>query len=577
MLAKVIKNSALPGNRRQSFHVRITYTCAKAAKVALCNVAGESCDAPAQMEYAALLNERVTTPVCHIQLSWSETETHSDQEMIAAARIVLKNLGAQEYQAAIAVHRDRPSPHVHLIVNRVHPMTGIALSLSHSHARLELACRRVEHRMGWPPDRGRFDVEISDGKVYLCPKPAEHWARKKEQRALGLRSDGRAVRGHHLHNAMGYLRDDLSAKVIAQARNILDTAHTWDTVHAGLRKIGLAYQRYRSGARILEIDTGRIMPASQLSSRHSWPKMFKRLGELVASPVSSLITKHRKESQKQARIAELRRSQDAECKLIRTSLNGDRSPICQALRSTLHDKHKAERTHLRKELAKTGIEREDIPHDGYAIRYRDAGRHRQSALELVDDHTARRQKWMLSPLGGSEYDLPSIIPITASSPDTVRSDGDGGLLFAKRNIRGDLLGYQHLLMPTVSPDISTECLHAGICGIGLPSAKSCILVAAPSHAIRHLLDSKGPAPFVIILGNKLDETAIEHIAQITATYDKICVDGPQNFVGVFRQTLQDQLSEKHIAIFDPLDASPDDQPHEVESNDQMPDDDLLMP
>lgn len=41
------------------------------------------------------------------------------------------------------------------------------MSLSNDYARLERACRRVEHRMGWPADRGRFDIEIVNNAVEL--------------------------------------------------------------------------------------------------------------------------------------------------------------------------------------------------------------------------------------------------------------------------------------------------------------------------------------------------------------------------------------------------------------------------
>lgn len=64
MLAKVIPNKPFPGNRRQSFHIRVTYACNKAASVALYNLAGEYCDALEKMGYTALSNERVHTPVC---------------------------------------------------------------------------------------------------------------------------------------------------------------------------------------------------------------------------------------------------------------------------------------------------------------------------------------------------------------------------------------------------------------------------------------------------------------------------------------------------------------------------------
>jgi hypothetical protein len=80
--------------------------------IRLLNLCGDWADAAEAMDFTAALNPRLGTPVCHIVLSWSDTEIHSDAEMMTAAEAVLEDLGAHGYQAVIALHREpRASDH----------------------------------------------------------------------------------------------------------------------------------------------------------------------------------------------------------------------------------------------------------------------------------------------------------------------------------------------------------------------------------------------------------------------------------------------------------------------------------
>lgn len=63
-------------------------------------------------------------PVLHLSLSWHPKETPTREDMLAAGRSALEWLGLEEHQAVIAAHTDEPQPHIHLIINTVHPTTG---------------------------------------------------------------------------------------------------------------------------------------------------------------------------------------------------------------------------------------------------------------------------------------------------------------------------------------------------------------------------------------------------------------------------------------------------------------------
>ena len=69
MLAKVIRNRPLEGNRRQSLPRWVGYMCGKASTVILADLAGCRPSAVEQRKYTARLNERIRTPVYHRVLS----------------------------------------------------------------------------------------------------------------------------------------------------------------------------------------------------------------------------------------------------------------------------------------------------------------------------------------------------------------------------------------------------------------------------------------------------------------------------------------------------------------------------
>ncbi|MBB5353694.1 hypothetical protein HNR46_003955 [Haloferula luteola] len=92
--------------------------------------------------------KRVTHPCFSYSLSWHPDERPSREEMVSAAEDSLKRLGLEEHQAMIVCHTDEPHAHVHLVVNRHHPLTGMAATLSHSKRKLSRFASKYERRQG---------------------------------------------------------------------------------------------------------------------------------------------------------------------------------------------------------------------------------------------------------------------------------------------------------------------------------------------------------------------------------------------------------------------------------------------
>ena len=91
---------------------------------------------------------KLEKPVFTYSLSWHPEQSPTKREMLQAADDSLKALGLEEHQVIISCHRDEPHSHVHLIVNRTHPLTGIAAKLSRSKRKLSDFARVFQRKEG---------------------------------------------------------------------------------------------------------------------------------------------------------------------------------------------------------------------------------------------------------------------------------------------------------------------------------------------------------------------------------------------------------------------------------------------
>ncbi len=76
------------------------------------------------MRATAAQSHLVQKPVYQIVLSFAPDDPVDRALMERVADRVLQRVGLGEHQAILVAHCDRPHPHVHVIVNRVHPETG---------------------------------------------------------------------------------------------------------------------------------------------------------------------------------------------------------------------------------------------------------------------------------------------------------------------------------------------------------------------------------------------------------------------------------------------------------------------
>lgn len=87
-------------------------------------------------------------PVMHLSLSWAIGENPTQQHMLETARSALNAIGLGEHQALIAAHNDKQHLHVHMVVNTIHPVTGMTAALKYTKERLSRWAEAYEKEHG---------------------------------------------------------------------------------------------------------------------------------------------------------------------------------------------------------------------------------------------------------------------------------------------------------------------------------------------------------------------------------------------------------------------------------------------
>ncbi len=127
-------------------------------------------------------------PVFHYSLAWHPEQELTREAMINAGQSSLKALGLEGYQAVMVAHNDEPHPHLHIIVNRVHPDTGKMAKLDYSKMRLS---------------RWAEEYEKNHGKIY-CPQRVENNEQRRQGQYVKYRDPVIATAWRHADNGRAF-------------------------------------------------------------------------------------------------------------------------------------------------------------------------------------------------------------------------------------------------------------------------------------------------------------------------------------------------------------------------------------
>lgn len=223
-------------------------------------------------------------PVYHVAINWQEGERPTTRQAERACQHVMQALGYRDHQAAWAIHRDTDNDHVHLVINRVHPETLLAMSppFKRDYLILDRCMRELEIEFGHERANGPFITLDSDAG----PKIVRMSRAERRERGL-LNEDGkpRLTRGaaaaeHRLGDVS--FQSWVAASPARDLRQALGTpTSTWADVHIALARHGVTIQAKGSGLVVTtRLPDGRVLAAkaSQLGRWASKAELETRLG-----------------------------------------------------------------------------------------------------------------------------------------------------------------------------------------------------------------------------------------------------------------------------------------------------------
>lgn len=187
-------------------------------------------------------------PVYHFAISFDPGDPVNREMMMQVADRTLAALRLDDHQVVIVAHRDRPHPHMHVVVNRVHPETCKVWSTWYDYPRIERSLREQELELG---------LRVTPGHLAKVPGSPE------------LRPKPRLQRGD-----AEFLRD-----VTERAGPILKRADTWAELERDLAEEGLAIRVNHGGMCVT--DGKSQVKASAVGREYSRKNLEKRFGALT--------------------------------------------------------------------------------------------------------------------------------------------------------------------------------------------------------------------------------------------------------------------------------------------------------
>lgn len=121
-----------------------------------------------------------TKPVLHYTLSWSVSDNPSPEHMRETALSSLKALKLDQHQALISAHGDKEHLHVHIVVNTVHPDTGMTAPLKYTKEQLSRWAEAYEREHGIQVGQRIKNNELRD-QIKLARRAAERLRDVAEQ------------------------------------------------------------------------------------------------------------------------------------------------------------------------------------------------------------------------------------------------------------------------------------------------------------------------------------------------------------------------------------------------------------
>ena len=192
----------------------------------------------------------------HLVVSFPAGEVPTKEQLEDIESEVCKSIGLGDHQRVSAAHTDTDNFHLHIAINKIHPVSHRAVEPYYDKYRLDEACSRLELKHGLKHDNR---IDRTNAKE------------KGQEREPGRAGDMEAHSG--IDSFKRWVKE---RKEPLQA--VLNNAKTWDELHQGLAKHGLELRPHGAGLVISSRDQKAFTKASDIGREFSKPNLEKKLG-----------------------------------------------------------------------------------------------------------------------------------------------------------------------------------------------------------------------------------------------------------------------------------------------------------
>ncbi len=262
-----------------------------------------------QGEMIGLANENTKSkdPVEHYVMSWQAGEQPNEKQIEEAVDILLEEMGLRSHQVIYGLHDDTKNIHLHLAVNRIHPVTGKATRINDGWD-IEAghkAIAKITNSQGWNQEKNDL-YEVFEDNI-ICRKV------KKESLKISQEASKIEIK-----------TGEISAERIAreQAWPIIQQARSWQDLHSSLAKKGIKFERKGSGA-IIVID-GIAVKASKAHRAASLGKLQKKIGPYEKEGEGAKYYGHKIEESHTFQFREISQNNMRKLSECRLAYNGKR-------------------------------------------------------------------------------------------------------------------------------------------------------------------------------------------------------------------------------------------------------------
>ena len=221
--------------------------------------------APRLMRAVAKQSRRCQKPVYHLVISWSREENPTDDLMRTVGATTIADLQLHEHQAILIAHNDTEHKHLHMVVNRVHPVTAKAWHASNDYARIEISLRKQAEAMGLAYVPGKFNDPEAFGHTQRRAKDGEYQSAVRHGKPLPMEK---------------FSAEEIKSRRL-QLAPMFGGAGSWDELTQHLRATGLSLQSKGQG--LVITDGLGFMKLSDLGKQVRLPALEHAYGEGFAA------------------------------------------------------------------------------------------------------------------------------------------------------------------------------------------------------------------------------------------------------------------------------------------------------